>query len=279
MGFRAGRDVTVAAVRAQPDTIPAPPFPRGMPWVNVAPLRMDKQLGRPVLIEFWDFCRVNSLRTLPYLKAWHARYADEGLRVIGVHTGGFLPSRDEANVRRAVERLEIPYPVAIDSELELWDLYGNQGWPARYLWDTGGSLFSLHYGEGAYDETEREIQALLGVERDVVPPVRPEDEPGLLLPPQTEDQPGAWSGPYEAGGVWAVLEGEGEVTAGERTITVSEPGCFELVSHPHHTAAVLELRVGAGVTCHATCFTPGVEAPRGRARPAAAPGAAARRPR
>jgi thiol-disulfide isomerase/thioredoxin len=271
MGFRAGRDVTVTSVRAKPDTVPAPPFPREMAWINVAPLRMDKQRGRPVLIEFWDFCRVNSLRTLPYLEAWHERYAGEGLRVIGVHAGGFLPARDEANVRRAVERLEIAYPVAIDARLELWDLYGNQGWPARYLWDQGGSLFSMHYGEGAYEETEREIQALLGVERDVVPPVRPEDEPGALLPAQTEDQPGAYSGPYEAGGVYAVLEGEGEVVVDGRAIAVSEPGCYELVVHPHHTEAVLDLRVGPGVTCHATCFTPAI--------PAVAQASAARRPR
>jgi hypothetical protein len=266
-------------VRARPDTIPAPPFPRGAPWINVAPLRMDKQLGRPVLVEFWDFCRVNSLRTLPYMKAWHERYAADGLRVIGVHAGGFLPARDEAAVRRAVERLGVPYPVMIDSRLELWDLYGNKGWPARYLWDRGGSLYSLHYGEGAYAETEREIQELLGVERDVLEPLRAEDVPGLLLPAQTEDQPGAYSGPYEAGGVYAVLEGEGEVVAGGRTIAVSGPGCYELARHPHHTAAVLELEIGPGVTCHATCFTPGVEAPRGRARPAAAAAAAARRPR
>ena len=86
------------AVRAPPATIPAPPFPTGLTWLNVAPLRMDKQNGRPVLVEFWDFCRVNSLRTLPYLKAWHERYADDGLRVIGVHTGGFPPSRDEAEI-------------------------------------------------------------------------------------------------------------------------------------------------------------------------------------
>jgi hypothetical protein len=264
-------------VRAKPDTIPAPPFPRGMSWINVASLRMDKQLGRPVLIEFWDFCRVNSLRTLPYMKAWHERY--DALRVIGVHAGGFLPARDEANVRRAVERLDVTYPVAIDSQLKLWDLYGNQGWPARYLWDQRGSLFSMHYGEGAYEETEREIQELLGIEREPVPPVRPEDAPGVLLPAQTMDQPGAYSGPYEAGGVHAVLEGEGQVTAGDRTIVVTEPGCYELVSHPHHTAGVLDLRIGSGVTCHATCFTPGVEAPRDLDRPAAAPGAAARRPR
>ncbi len=247
-------------VRAQPDTIPAPPFPRELPWINVAPLRMDKQRGRPVLIEFWDFCRVNSLRTLPYLKAWHERYSAEGLRVIGVHAGGFLPAREEANVRRAVERLAIPYPVVIDAQLELWDLYGNVGWPARYLWDQRGALFSMHYGEGAYEETERELQELLGVEREVVPPVRPEDAPGVLLPAQTEDQPGPYSGPYEAGGVWAVLEGDGEVIANGRTITVTEPGCFELVSHPHHTASVLELEIGEGVTCHATCFTPALPA-------------------
>jgi hypothetical protein len=258
-------------VRAQPDKIHAPPFPRGMPWVNVAPLRMDKQLGRPVLIEFWDFCRVHSLRTLPYVKAWHERYAADGLRVIGVHAGGFPPAREEANVRRAVERLEIPYAVAIDSRLELWDLYGNQGWPARYLWDRRGSLFSLHYGEGAYADTELEIQELLGVEREPLAPLRPEDAPGALLPAQTEDQPGAYCGPYEAGGVHAVLDGTGEVVADGRAIEVGEPGCYELVSHPHHTEAVIDLRIGPGVTCHATCFTP--------ALPAAAAAVAAPRPR
>jgi thiol-disulfide isomerase/thioredoxin len=264
-------------VRAQPDTIPAPPFPRGLDWINVAALRMDQQLGRPVLVEFWDFCRVNSLRTLPYLKAWHERYPK--LRVIGIHTGGFAVSRDPDNVRRAVERLGVPYPVVIDSELELWDVYGNEGWPARYLWDTAGSLFSLHYGEGAYDETEREIQELLGVDEPTLPPVRPEDEPGLLLPAQTEDQPGAYSGPYEAGAVWAVLEGAGEVTVNGRAIAVSEPGCFPLVEHPHHTAAVLDLQIGPGVTCHATCFTPGVAAPHAPDRPAAAPAPEDRSPR
>ena len=129
-------------------------------------LRMDQQRGNVVLVEFWDFCRVNSLRTLPYLKAWHERYADAGLRIVQVHTGGFLPARSEENVRRAVERLEIPWPVVIDLELEIWDIYGNQGWPARYLWDPELALHSLHYGEGAYVETELEIQELLGVQRE-----------------------------------------------------------------------------------------------------------------
>src|SRR3954463_8144767 len=185
-------------MRASDASIAAPAFPRKLPWCNVAMLRMDQQRGKVVLVEFWDFCRVNSLRTLPYLKAWHERYAAAGLRIIGIHTGGFAPARVEANVRRAIERLEIPWPVAIDTDLEVWDLYGNEGWPARYLWDRDLALYSMHYGEGAYRETEAEIQALLGVSGDVVAPVRPEDEPDALLVAQTADQPGASSGPYEA---------------------------------------------------------------------------------
>ena len=247
-----------AAVRAPPNAIPAPPFPRDLEWVNVAPLRMDKQRGRPVLVEFWDFCRVNSLRTLPYLMAWHERYAEDGLRVIGIHTGGFQPARDVEAVKAAVARLGIEYPVVIDERLELWDFYGNEGWPARYLWDADGALYSMHYGEGAYAETEREIQALLGVERELVPPLRPEDEEGVLLPAQTADQPGAYSGPYEAAGVWAVLEGEGSVRANGRAIAVTGPAAYPLIEHDRHTRGELELEVGPGVTCHATCFTPGL---------------------
>src|SRR3954469_13017820 len=143
---------------------------------------MDKQRGRPVLVEFWDFCRVNSLRTLPYLMAWHERYAADGLRVIGIHTGGFAPARENEAVRAAVVRLGIEYPVVIDERLELWDFYGNEGWPARYLWGPDRSLHPMDYGEGADEAAEREIQALLGVERAPLPPVRAEDAPGLLLP-------------------------------------------------------------------------------------------------
>jgi hypothetical protein len=245
-------------VRPPVDTIEAPAFPPQLPWVNVAALRMEKQLGRPVLVEFWDFCRVNSLRTLPYLREWHRRYAEHGLRVIGVHAPGFAPSGDEDAVREAVARLGVEHPVVIDIAFEIWDRYGNEGWPARYLWDQRLRLRDVHYGEGAYAETEAAIQELLGIEGPLLAPLRPEDEPDALLPAQTEDQPGAYSGPYEAGGVWAVLEGEGKVVANGRTIEVSHPGCYPLVEHERHTAGVLELAVGEGVSCHAVCFTPGV---------------------
>jgi hypothetical protein len=242
-------------------SIVAPPFPRKAEWVNVASLRMDQQRGKAVLVEFWDFCRVNSLRTLPYLKAWHERYAEHGLRIVGVHTGGFLPARDPENVRRAVARLEIPRAVLIDADLEVWDIYGNQGWPARYLWEPSQQLHSMHYGEGAYEETELEIQELLGVSREPLAPVRPEDDPDALIAPQTQDQPGAYSGPYEAGGVWAVVEGSGSLEVNGRAAAVSEPGCVCLFDHGRHTVGELSLSASDGVIVHATCFTPGVALP------------------
>jgi hypothetical protein len=222
-----------------------------------------------MLVEFWDFCRPNSLRTLPYVKAWHERYADDGLRVIGVHCPGFDPSREEAAVREAVERLGIEYPVLIDSELEVWEDYGNQGWPARYLFDGRARLFEYHYGEGAYTETELAIQELLGVEREPLAPLRPEDAADAKPVPQTADQPGAYSGQYEAGGVWAVFGGKGTVrvsanssieseSAPATELTVAHPGAYRLIEHERHTAGALDIELGAGVECHATCFTPGL---------------------
>src|ERR1700704_68505 len=188
-----------------------------------------------MLVEFWDFCRPNSIRTLPYVKAWHERYAAAGLRVVGVHCPGFDASHDEQAVRDAVGRLGTAYPVLIDSELELWREYENEGWPARYLFDGRARLFDYHFGEGAYEETELAIQELLGVEREPMAPLRPEDVPEARLRRQTPDQPGAYCGPYEAGGVWAVLDGAGTVRvdgggAGDpRELEVEHPGAYPLL--------------------------------------------------
>ena len=248
-------------MRPPVDTITAPPFPAKLPWINVASLRMDQQRDRPVLVEFWDFCRVSSLRTLPYVKAWHERYADAGLRVVSVHSPGFEPSRDEDAVRTAVERLGIEHPVLVDLDLRLWTAYDNEGWPARYLWapaERGHVLHEFHYGEGGYAETERAIQELLGIQRELVEPVRPEDDPEAVVVVPSPDQAGAWSGPYEAGSVWAVLSGRGEVGANGRTLAVDHAGAYLLADHGRHTTGVLDLDVGAGVTCHAVCFTPGI---------------------
>ena len=248
-------------MRAPVDTIAAPPFPPDLEWVNVAPLRMDKQIGRPVLVEFWDFCRPNSLRTLPYVKAWHERYAPDGLRVISVHAPGFAASRDEAQVRAAVARLGIEHAVCIDSDLLVWRLYDNEGWPARYLFNQSGRLHHFHFGEGAYVETELAIQELLGLDREPLPALHPEDEPSARIVVPTADRPGPYSGPYVAGTVWAILDGRGEVRANGRPIAVEHPGAYVLVSHPVSTTAALELDVGAGVECLGVCFTPGLAPP------------------
>jgi hypothetical protein len=247
-------------VRAPPGKISAPFFPAGAQWVNVAMLRLDQQVGRPVLIEFWDFCRANSLRTLGYMRSWHERYAGAGLRVISVHAGAYPPSQDPAQVRAAVARLGIEHPVLLDTEFELWREYDNEAWPARYLFDRGLRLYSMHYGEGAYDETQDEICELLGIAPEPLAPLRPEDAPGAHVGRPTPEQPGAWSGPYQAGTVWAVLEpdGDGEVRANGRTIAVPHAGCYALVEHERHSVGVLELDAGAGVTCHAVQFTAGV---------------------
>jgi hypothetical protein len=252
-------------LRAPVDTIAAPLFPTGLPWVNAPAGGVSViQRGRPMLVEFWDFCRPNSLHTLPYVMAWHERYAPAGLRVIGVHCPGFDASRDEQAVRDAVARLGIAYPVLIDSKLTVWQDYGNEGWPARYLFNGRARLFDYHYGEGAYEETEEAIQTLLGIERDPLPPLRPEDGPDAALVAQTADQEGPYSGPYEAGGVWAVLDGAGTVTvnggesAGGLQLAIAHPGAYPLLEHDRHTVGVLDLQIGSGVSCLATCFTPGL---------------------
>jgi thiol-disulfide isomerase/thioredoxin len=248
-------------VRPPVHDIPAPPFPTTATWVNVALLRMDKQRGRPVLVEFWDFCRPSSLRTLPYAKAWHERYAKLGLRVVTVHSPGFPPGEDEEAARTAVARLAIEHPVCIDLGFELWRSYDNEGWPARYLWDGDGLLAEYHIGEGSYADTELAIQKLLGVAHEPIGPLHPEDDPEAQIVVPTPDQPGAYSGPYGAGGVWAVLAGEGELHVNGERRGVDVPGAHLLLSHPRHVDAMLDLRVGDGVTCYATCFTPGLAPP------------------
>jgi len=222
---------------------------------------MDQQRGRLVLVEFWDFCRPNSLRTLPYVKAWHERYGGLGLRVIGVHSAGFEPSQDPDAVTAAVERLGVEYPVVVDVDHQIWQEYENVGWPARYLWTGDQFLFDYHYGEGAYAETELAIQELLGVERDTVAPIRPEDEPGAVLVPQSQDVPGPYSGPYEAGGVWGVFNGGGVATVNGVGIEIPYAGAHELIAHDRHTHGVLELGLSDGLWCLAVCFTPGLADP------------------
>jgi hypothetical protein len=157
-----------------------------------------------------------------------------------------------------VDRLGIEHPVLLDTDLALWKIYENQGWPARYLFDQELRLFEVHFGEGGYRETEAAIQELLGIEGDAVPLVHPEDDPEAQIVVPSPDQEGPYSGPYEAGAVWAVLEGDGAITVNGKDRPVDFTGAHLLVDHGGHEAATLELAVGDGVTCHAVCFTPGL---------------------
>ena len=166
-------------MRAPVDHIAAPPFPRGLAWANSPPQQLEA--GRAMVVEFWDFCRPQSIRTLPYVKAWHERYPE--LKVIGVHAAGFPPSHDPDAVVAAVGRLEIPYPVAIDAQYEVWSCTATGGWPARYLFDQRNMLLHYHYGEGGYAETEQAIQELLGIERPLLSPLRPEEAPTRVSSP------------------------------------------------------------------------------------------------
>jgi thiol-disulfide isomerase/thioredoxin len=130
-------------------------------WLNSPPLTSEMLRGKVVLVEFWTYGCVNCQRTLPYVKAWSAKYRQDGLLVIGVHTPEFGFEKDKSNVERAVRDLGITYPVVMDNHYEIWNAYENKYWPAQYLMDAQGRQRYQHFGEGAYQETEQMIQKLL----------------------------------------------------------------------------------------------------------------------
>ena len=137
-----------------------------------------------MLVHFFDFAQLNSVRTLPYLVEWDRRYRDAGLRTIGVQAPRFPFGADPAAVAAGLERLGVEFPVAIDAERDLWHAYGCEGWPSLFLWSLGGALGWFHFGEGEYPATEEAIQAELR-ELDALralpapmEPLRPTDAPG-----------------------------------------------------------------------------------------------------
>lgn len=130
-------------------------------WLNTAPLTAEQLKGKVVLVDFWTYSCINCLRTLPYVKAWADKYRDQGLVVIGVHAPEFAFERDVNNVTKAMKDLGIHYPVAIDNDYKIWRAFDNQYWPAHYFADAEGRIRYHHFGEGAYDESERVIQELL----------------------------------------------------------------------------------------------------------------------
>jgi thiol-disulfide isomerase/thioredoxin len=137
-------------------------------WLNSEPLGPAELRGRVVLVNFWTLTCINWLRQEPYVRAWSQAYRDDGLVVIGVHTPEFSFEHDIDGVRQATVERAIDYPVAVDNDYELWSAFANHYWPALYFVDRDGVIRDQHFGEGRYEESERVIQALLGVEREPV---------------------------------------------------------------------------------------------------------------
>jgi thiol-disulfide isomerase/thioredoxin len=130
-------------------------------WLNTKPLDLAKLHGKVVLIDFWTYTCINWRRTLPYISDWASKYKDQGLVVIGVHTPEFLFEHKLENIRNANNEINLKYPVAVDSNYEIWRSFQNSYWPALYLIDAKGKIRYQKFGEGDYQEIELMIQQLL----------------------------------------------------------------------------------------------------------------------
>lgn len=153
--------------------VKAPEFKGIKTWINTKPLKMKKLKGKVVLVDFWTYTCINCIRTIPYLKKWHQKYAKKGLVIIGVHSPEFGFEKKPENVKKAVKEFGIKYPVAMDSNMETWRAFDNQYWPAKFLIDPEGYIIHVNFGEGQYEQTEKEMQYLLGVSKKLEQETRP----------------------------------------------------------------------------------------------------------
>lgn len=147
-------------MKLKPETLPAPEF-AGLQWVQGEPRTLASMRGRVALVFFFDYACENCLRVLSYVKIWHGRYGDKGLEIVGIQSPEFDFGADIDNVRRAVDELGMPFPVALDPDFRTWAAYANRYWPALYLVDQRGFLSDYHFGEGGYQELETSIQVVL----------------------------------------------------------------------------------------------------------------------
>jgi thiol-disulfide isomerase/thioredoxin len=199
-------------------------------WLNTEPLTSTGLRGKVVLVDFWTYTCINWLRTEPYVRAWEEKYRHQGLVVIGVHTPEFPFEHDIDNVRRAVEVMKLPYPIAVDSDYAIWRGFNNHYWPALYFVDAQGRVRHQQFGEGAYAEAERFIQQLLveagttGVAQDLV---------------SVEGRG------FEAPADWANLKSEENYVGYERTEGFASPGGATL-GQPRVYAVPAQLGLTAG---------------------------------
>jgi len=268
-------------MRPERDNIAAPDLPDGIEWIAEAPRSMPMATaGGPVLVHFFDFAQLNSVRTLPYVVEWARRYAPHGLTTIGVQAPRFPFGAERDAVADGLRELDIEFPVAIDADRRLWHAYGCEGWPSLFLWKLGGALAWFHFGEGEYLATEEAIQAELR-EQDALQalpepmaPLRPSDAPGAkVMPPTPELFPSGswerpWTGdalevPYEAGGAYVTAEGEGEIGveldgSALDQIAISSSGLYTLVEHARHEQHTVSLGVSPGLRIRSISFAAGL---------------------
>lgn len=239
----------------------------------------------PVIVHFFDFAQLNSVRTLPYVAEWANRYREHGLTVVGAQTPRLAFAGGDDAACRGVERLGLEFPVALDSNRDLWLDYGCRGWPSMFLWAQGGTLAWYHFGEGEYLASEVAIQEELrsaDVTRDLPPPMEPvraTDRPGaVVLNPTAELFPAedrAWTAgedgagidvEYEGGGVFLTAEGVGMIEAeldGEPVapVVVAGAGLYTVAEHPVHERHRVSLTLPEGVALWSVSFAPGVAPP------------------
>jgi len=271
-------------MRPERDNIAAPDLPGEIAWIGEAPQSMPALTAAgPVLVHFFDYAQLNSVRALPYLAEWNRRYSEAGLSTIGVQAPRFPFTADPENVTSGLRGLGVEYPVAIDADRDLWLAYGCEGWPSLFLWTTGGALNWFHFGESeslatemAIQEELRELDALRALP-EPMDPLRPTDGPGAkVMPPSPELFPGgSWEQPwvaaengeelavdYEAGGAYITVEGTGEIEIeidGETAplIDVDGPGLYGLTQHQHHESHSLALRPSSRLRIWSVSFAAG----------------------
>src|SRR5262249_36194814 len=203
------------------------PSLRAQRWVNSPPLSADALRGKVVLVDFWEYTCVNWIRTAPYVKAWNQVYARLGLVVIGVHAPEFEFGKEVGNIDRGIRDHGLTYPIAIDNDFAIWRAFGNDAWPAKYLFDDRGRLVRRSVGGGRYDDIEREIRRLLVAAH-----------PGSQLPAVSElASTFAKTGQPSYGGI----TNETYIGAERR-----EPGAVTLKGDWHTDRQYVELKKGSG---------------------------------
>src|SRR6478672_241705 len=203
-----------------------PPL-RAERWVNSPPLTSEGLRGKVVLVDFWEYTCVNWIRTSPYVKTWNRMYAPFGLVVIGVHAPEFEFGKDAGNIDRGIRDHELTYPIAIDNDFAIWRAFGNDAWPATYLFDTRGRLVQRWAGEGSYDEIEREIRRLLVAAK-----------PGIHLPAVSEE-----ASTFAKAGQPSYIGITNETYIGAER---REPGAVTLKGDWHTDRQYVELKKGSG---------------------------------